>query len=84
MQCVAYRKEEQQDDGEDEMEMDSQSEDEEDDEFMIGAELNSAEDCLEWMQSIGYGRYVSKLRRQWIEDKMDGETLRMLDQSDLV
>ena len=83
---LRYREEEQQDDGVDEMEMDSQSgsEEEEDDEFVIGAELSSAEDCLEWMQSIGYGHYVSKLRRQWIEDKMDGETLKMLDQSDLV
>lgn len=69
---------------EDDIEMNSQSEDEDDESSMIGEELNSVEDCLEWLQSIGYGHYVSDLRQQWIEDKMDGETLKMLDQSDLV
>ena len=69
---------------EDDIEMHSQSEDEDDEISMIGEELNSVKDCLEWLQSIGYGHYVSDLQQQWIEDKMDGETLKMLNQSDLV
>ena len=66
------------------IEMDFEQEEEEDDHPAIGDELKCADDCLRWLQSIGYGQYVSKLRRQWIEDKMDGKTLRLLDQSHLV
>eukprot|EP01084_Bolivina_argentea_P310832 537932_1 len=41
------------------------------------------EDILQWIVSIGYGKYVEKLRPQFIEDEINGIALKVMDINDL-
>ena len=46
--------------------------------------LDTPQDCILWLQSIGFAHYAWKLRDEWIEDQMDKETLKMLEMKHLV
>ena len=46
--------------------------------------LEPPQDCILWLQSIGFAHYAWKLRDEWIHDQMDKETLKMLEMKHLV
>ena len=83
--------EESDDDEDDDLEIIESDDDEEEDESeeselveLIGGDMESADCCIAWLRSIGYGKYADKLKVQWEEDEMDKKTLKLLNERDLV
>lgn len=46
--------------------------------------MMNADDCIEWLKSVDFGQYTTLLRSQWEDDEMDGKTLRLLTEDNLV
>ena len=45
--------------------------------------IKTVDDVLAWLHQIGFGQYVNKLRPQFEEDEVDGETLLLFDEDHL-